>query len=97
VTIVWCRVLLLASNLLVTLPKRVPQDNEECRLFALYEASSDKEIAATYRLLYPSHRLLHPEYTKLVAALRVLRMECNDEMLAILAHHKKMLGFSALH
>jgi hypothetical protein len=89
--------LLLASNLLVTLPTRVRQDNEECRLFALYEASSDKEIVATCRLLYPSHRLLQPEYTKLVAVLRAIRAECNRDMLAISAHHKKMVGLSALH
>jgi hypothetical protein len=87
--------LLLASNLLVTLPTRVPQDNEECRLFALYEASSDKEIVGTCRLLYASHRLLQPEYTKLVAALRAIRAECNQDMLAISAHLKKMLGLSA--
>jgi len=51
---------------------------------------SDKEIAATYQLLYPSHCLLHPEYMKLVAAVRALRMECIEEMLAIGAHRKKV-------
>ena len=68
----------------------LPLDDEGCRLFALYEASS-KEVAATYQLLYPSHRLPHPEYMKLVGDLRATRTECNDKRLAIEAHRSKML------
>jgi hypothetical protein len=70
---------------------KLSRDDEGARLFALYEASSTKEVAATYDLLYPSHPLLHPEYMKLVSDLRTLRQECNDNRLAIGAHRKKML------
>jgi hypothetical protein len=97
VTIVWCRVLLLASNLSVTLPTRVPQDNEECRLFGVYEASIAKEHIAASKLLNWHHSLSHPGYVKLLGDLRVIRMACNEDMLAILAYHKKMLGFPTLH
>ena len=70
----------------------LPLDDEGCRLFALYEASSAKEVAAAYQLLYPSHRLPHPEYMKLVGDLRATRTECNDKRLAIEAHRTKMRG-----
>ena len=69
----------------------LPLDDEGCRLFGLYEASSAKEVAATYQLLYPSHCLLHLEYMHLVGALRAIRKECNDKRLAIEAHRSKML------
>jgi len=68
----------------------LPLDDEGSRLFGLYEASSAKEVAATYQLLYPSHRLLHPEYMKLLDDLRTKRTECNDKRLAIEAHRIKM-------
>jgi hypothetical protein len=68
----------------------LPLDDEGYRLFALYEASSAKEVAATYQLLYPSHRLPHPEYMKLVGDLRATRTECNDKRLAIETHRIKM-------
>ena len=67
------------------------------RLFALYEASSTKEIVATCQLLYPRHRLLYSEYTKLVGDLRAIRTECNDNRLAISVHHKKMRGLLTVH
>jgi hypothetical protein len=41
-------------------------------------------------LLYPSHRLPHPEYMKLVGDLRATRTECNDKRLAIETHRIKM-------
>jgi hypothetical protein len=66
-----------------------PLDGEGCRLFALYEASSAKEVAATYQLLYPSHRLLHPEYMRLLGDLRTTRT-CNHKRLAVEAHRRKM-------
>jgi hypothetical protein len=65
-------------------------DDEGCRLFGLYEASRAKEVSATYQLLYPSHRLLHPEYMKLLGDLRATRTECNHKRLAIEAHRIKM-------
>jgi hypothetical protein len=68
----------------------LPLDDEGCRLFALYEASSAKEVAATYQLLCPSHRLPHPEYMTLLGDLRATRTECNDKRLAIEAHRTKM-------
>ena len=68
----------------------LPLDAEGCRSFALYEAFSAKEVAAAYQLLYPSHRLPHPEYMKLVGDLRATRTECNDKRLAIEAHRTKM-------
>ena len=68
----------------------LPLDDEGCRLFALYEASSAKEVAATYQLLYPSHRLPHPEYMKLVGDLQIARTECNDKRLAIETHRIKL-------
>ena len=68
----------------------LPLDDEGYRLFALYEASSAKEVAATYQLLYPSHRLLHLEYMKLLGDLQATRTECNDKRLAIEAHRTKM-------
>ena len=68
----------------------LPLDDEGRRLFGLYEASSAKEVTAAYQLLYPSHRLPHPEYMKLVGDLRAIRTECNDKRLAIEAHRIKM-------
>jgi hypothetical protein len=68
----------------------LPLDVEGCRLFGLYEASTAREAAATYKLLYPSHRLLHPEYMKLVGDLRATRTECNHQRLAVEAHRIKM-------
>ena len=68
----------------------LPLDDEGCRLLRLYEASSAKEVTATYQLLYPSHPLLHPEYMKLVGDLRATRTECNDKRLAIETHRIKM-------
>ena len=68
----------------------LPLDAEGCRLFGLYEASSAREATATYQLLYPSHRLLHPEYVRLLGDLRATRAECNHKRLAIEAHRVKM-------
>jgi hypothetical protein len=96
VTIVWCRGLLPASNVSMTLTTRVPQDNEESRLFGVYEASSAQEHIAASRLLNWHHSLSHPGYVKLLSDLRVIRMACNEDMLAILAHHENMLGFPRL-
>jgi hypothetical protein len=72
----------------MTLLTRLPGDGEEYRLFAVYDASSAKEHAAASKLLYPRHRLSGPAYTKLLGDLRAIRTECNQEMLAIMAHHK---------
>jgi hypothetical protein len=70
---------------------KLPRDEEECRLFAAYEASNAKEHAAASKLLNPHHGLSDPAYMILLGDLRAIRMECNEDMLAIAAHHTKML------
>ena len=67
-----------------------PRDEEECRLFGDYEASSAKEHAAASKLLNPHHSLSHAAYMKLLGDLRAIRTECNEYMLAIAAHHREM-------
>ena len=89
-TIVRFRAKLQASKLTVTLDKTLPRDEEECRLFGVYEASSAKEHAAVSKLLSSHHSLSNPAYIKLLGDLRAIRAECNGDMLAIEAHHKKM-------
>jgi hypothetical protein len=66
----------------------LPRDEQRCRLFGAYEVSSAKEHAAASKLLSPHHRLSDPAYMKLLGDLRTIRMECNEDMLAIIAHHK---------
>jgi hypothetical protein len=85
-----------ASNLRVTKNTRLPNNDEGERLFALYEASSAKEIATTYQLLYPRRILPHETYIQLVSDLRAIRAECNDNRLAIAAHHRKTSGLATL-
>jgi len=80
----------LASNSLVTLSTKHSLDDEEDRLFGVYEASSAKEHVAASKLLNWPHSLSHPAYMKLLGDLRAIRMESNEEMLAIAAHHMKM-------
>jgi hypothetical protein len=70
---------------------RLPRDDEEYRLLAIYEESRAKEHAASSRLLYPSQSLSHPAYMELVAALHTIRMDCNTKMLAVRAHHNRRL------
>jgi hypothetical protein len=67
----------------------LPRDEEECRLYGAYEASSAKEHAAASRLLNPHHAFSDPVYMKLLGDLRAIRMECNEDMLAIIAHCKQ--------
>jgi hypothetical protein len=66
-----------------------PRDQEECRLYGAYEVSSAKEHAVASKLLNPLHDLSDPAYMKLLGDLRAIRMECNEDMLAIIAHCKK--------
>jgi hypothetical protein len=61
-----------------------------------YEVSSVKEHAAATKLLNPSHGLSDPAHIKLLGDLRAIRKECNEDMRAIAAHHKKKLGLSTL-
>jgi hypothetical protein len=82
---------------LVTPRTTLPRDDEGDRLFALYEVSSAKEIAATCQLLYPSRSLPHETYMKLVGDLRAIRTECNVNRLAVGAHHEKMLELLTVH
>jgi hypothetical protein len=77
---------LLASHISVLQHTQHPRDEEECRLFGAYEASSAKEHAAASKLLNPHHALSHPAYIKLLGDLRAIRTECNEDMLAIAAH-----------
>ena len=65
-----------------------PRDEEECRLFGAYEVSSAKEHTAASKLLNPPHSVSHPAYMKLLGDLRAIRTECNEDMLAIAAHHR---------
>jgi hypothetical protein len=67
------------------------RDEEEWRLFEVYEASSAKEHAAASKLLDLHHGLSDPVYLKLLRDLRAIRIECNEDMLAIVAHHATML------
>jgi hypothetical protein len=61
----------------------LPRDEEECRLFGAYEALSAKEHAAASELLNPLHDFSDPAYLKLLGDLRTIRIECNENMLAI--------------
>jgi hypothetical protein len=65
------------------------RDDEESRLFEAYDASRAKECAVSSKLLNPHHYLSDPAYMKLLGDLRTIRMECNEDMLAIIAHCKK--------
>ena len=56
-----------------------------------------KEHIAASALLSSYHSVSHSAYMKLLSDLRAIRAECNEDMLAILAHHKKMLGLPTLH
>ena len=67
-----------------------PRDEQKCRLFGAYEASSAREHAAASKLLNPNHGLADPAYMKLLGDLRAIRIECNEDMLAIIAHHKNI-------
>jgi hypothetical protein len=70
-------------------PTKHSRDEEACRLFGKYEASSAKEHIAASKLLIWQGVLSHPAYKKLLHDLRAIRTECNAEMLAIAAHHDK--------
>jgi hypothetical protein len=75
----------------VTRDTTLPRDDEEYRLIAVYEASRAKEYAAAVQLLYPPPNLPHGAYMKLVGELQTIRKDCNDQMLAVRAHHYNML------
>jgi hypothetical protein len=74
----------------VTLHTKLPRDDEECRLLAVYATYRAKEHAAASQVLHPSHSLPLRAYLELVRDLRVIRTECNEKRLAIGAHRKKM-------
>jgi hypothetical protein len=73
----------------MTQPTKHSQDEEECRLFDVYEGASAKEHIAASKLLNWHHALSHPTYIRLLRDLRAIRAECNEDMLAIAAHHKE--------
>jgi hypothetical protein len=89
-TIVRCQTGSQASRLIVTPHTLLSEDREDERLFALYEASSAEEHAAASRLLNPHHGLSNAPYVELLADLQGIRTKCNEDMLAIAAHHEKM-------
>jgi hypothetical protein len=97
VTIVRIRTKSQASNLSVTLHTTLPRDEEECRLFGVYEASSAREHIAASKLLSSHHSLSNPAYIKLLGDLRAIRAECNGDMLAIEAHHHKIRELPTVH
>jgi hypothetical protein len=68
---------------------KLPPDDEEYRLLAVYEESRAKEHAASIRLLYPSKILSHSAYLQLVEVLRTIRTDSNAKMLAVRGHHDK--------
>jgi hypothetical protein len=74
----------------MTRDTKLPRDDEEYRLIAIYEASRAKEHAAAVQLLYPSANLPHGAYMKLVSDLQIIRKDCNEQMLAVRARHNKM-------
>jgi hypothetical protein len=77
--------------------KRSRDQEEECRLFGVYDASSAKEHTTASKLLYWHHALSHPTYKQLLHDLRAIRAECNEDMLAIAEHHKKMQEFLTVY
>ena len=82
--------MLLAYHVLVTLHTKLPQDDEESRLLALYTTHRAKEHAAAHQVLHPTHSLPLRAYLELVGDLRVIRTECNEKWRAVGAHRKKM-------
>ena len=74
----------------VTLHTKLPQDDEESRLLALYATHRAKEHAVAHQVLHPSHSLPLRAYLELVGDLRVIRTECNKNRRAIGEHRKKM-------
>jgi hypothetical protein len=74
------------------------RDEEDYRLFEVYEASCAKEHAAAANLLVQHHSLSNPSYVMLLDDLRAIRTKCNADMLAIVAHHdKKMRDLITVH
>jgi hypothetical protein len=76
----------------VTRDTKLPRDDEEYRLIAIYEASRAKEHAAAVQLLHVPPNLPHGEYMRLVGDLQTVRKDCNEQMLAVRARHDKMLN-----
>ena len=74
----------------VTLDTKLPRDDEESRLLAVYATHRAKEHAAAHQVLHPSQSLPLRAYLELVGDLRVIRTECNEKKRAIGEHRKKM-------
>src|ERR1700730_7542618 len=68
---------------------QLPRDDEERRLIAIFDDCRAEEHAAADQLLHPGHSLLYPAYMRLVDALRVIRLKCNEQRLAVRAHREK--------
>ena len=73
----------------VTLPTKLPLDDEESRLLAVYATHRAKEHAAAYQVLHPTHSLPLLAYLELVGDLRAIRTECNEKRLAVKAYREK--------
>jgi hypothetical protein len=74
----------------VTLNTKLPRDDEESRLLAVYATHRAKEHAAAHQVLHPSHSLPLRAYLELLGDLRVIRTECNEKRRAICKHRKEM-------
>jgi hypothetical protein len=83
--------------LIVELNIKLALDDEEARLFALYDLSSAKEMEVSCQLLYPVRNLPHETYIKLIETLRIIRTECNDNRLAIGVRRKQRLELLTAH
>ena len=81
----------------MTQPTKHSRYEEECRLFEVYEGASAKEHIAASKLLNWHDALSHPTYMELLHGLRAIRTECNEDMLAITAHHKKTRELLTAH
>ena len=74
----------------VTRHTKLPRDDEESRLLAVYATHRALEHATANQVLHPTQSLPLRAYLELVGDLRVIRTECNEKRLAIGAHRKKM-------
>jgi hypothetical protein len=80
----------------MTVDTKLPRDDEECRLLAVYEESSTKEHAAAVQFVYPRPDLSDGAYMKLLSDLQIIRKNCNEQMLAVRARHNKLLDQSEI-
>ncbi len=66
------------------------RDEEECPLIDISETCRSDESAAASALSRPSHRLLYPEYQRLVDVLRAIRLKGHQSRIALRAYQHDM-------